>query len=401
MPWYRLHPVLLFVLGAASALFYIPLFGHSAAGRGFEPIVIARAIAEGKGFSNPYGPLETGPTAHSPPVYPLLVAGLMKTAGTDTEAWVAWLLMLQTAMHGLAVALLPALGERLLGARVAGDVAALILIVAPVAPVYPQNEALLHLVTLEACLLVPVRKATAALAGITGAFALHVNPSSLFVLGGWLWWSKPAPGWAAVYGTALALGCLPWLGRNATVLKGPVFVRDNLGVELRTSNNDLATPLFARNEVAMRRWHPNVSLAEAREVARVGEVAYMRAAMAGALEWMAQNPEKTAVLTLQRFRYYWLPVFDNRRWYDWLLTILTLAAVPGMIRVWRHPVFFSALALSPLLFYLIQCDPRYRQPFIWATVLLLQPSLATVAGLSGKRHTRAAVVDARGTREAP
>jgi hypothetical protein len=378
----------LFALGAASALFYIPLFGHSAAGRGFEPIEIARAIAEGKGFSNPYGPLETGATAHSPPVYPLLVAGLMKIAGGETEAWVLSLWLLQAAMHGLAVAMLPALGERLLGARVSGDVAALILIVAPVAPIYAQNETMFHLVTLEACLLVPVRRGTAAMAGIAGALALHINPSSLVVLGGWLWWSKPAPRWAAVYGAMLALGCVPWIARNQKVLGGPVFVRDNLGMELRTSNNDLATPLFARNAVAMQRWHPNVSPAEAREVARVGELAYMRAAMSGALEWMRQNPAKMAWLTARRFRYYWLPEIDKPAWYGWLLSALTVAAIPGMIRVWRHPVFFAALAVSPLLYYLIQSEPRFRQPCMWATVLLVQPSLATWAGILQRRQTR-------------
>ncbi len=47
---------------------------------GGEYLCIARAIASGRGFSDPFG-VETGPTAWMPPVYPVLLAALLKVFG--------------------------------------------------------------------------------------------------------------------------------------------------------------------------------------------------------------------------------------------------------------------------------------------------------------------------------
>jgi len=49
---------------------------------GAEYYLIARAMVAGRGFADPFG-VKTGPTAWMPPVYPLLLAGLIEVFGSD------------------------------------------------------------------------------------------------------------------------------------------------------------------------------------------------------------------------------------------------------------------------------------------------------------------------------
>jgi 4-amino-4-deoxy-L-arabinose transferase-like glycosyltransferase len=58
---------------------------------GWEMGRVARSIALGQGFSNPYGG-NTGPTAWEPPLYPYVMAGVFKVFGVYTEAS-AWILL--------------------------------------------------------------------------------------------------------------------------------------------------------------------------------------------------------------------------------------------------------------------------------------------------------------------
>ena len=60
-------------------------------GFGWEMGRVARSIALGQGFSNPYGG-NTGPTAWEPPLYPYLMAGVFKIFGIYTYAS-AWVLL--------------------------------------------------------------------------------------------------------------------------------------------------------------------------------------------------------------------------------------------------------------------------------------------------------------------
>src|SRR5712664_358859 len=56
---------------------------------GWEMGRVARSIALGQGFSNPYGD-NTGPTAWEPPLYPYLIGGEFKLFGiySFASAWV-------------------------------------------------------------------------------------------------------------------------------------------------------------------------------------------------------------------------------------------------------------------------------------------------------------------------
>src|SRR5579859_804285 len=69
-------------------------------GFGWEMGRVARSIAQGQGFSNPYGG-NTGPTAWEPPLYPLLMGEVFKIFGVYTyaSAWV--LLSINSALAAL------------------------------------------------------------------------------------------------------------------------------------------------------------------------------------------------------------------------------------------------------------------------------------------------------------
>jgi hypothetical protein len=205
--------------------------------------------------------------------------------------------------------------------------------------------------------------------GLLGALALHLNPSSVFILIGWVLWSKPGRRWLGVAAGALMLASLPWAIRNYSVFGQPIFIRNNLGLELRVSNNDVARARFHQNAPSFLLYHPNDSAAVAAMVAAQGEGAFMRRQAALALDWIRAHPGRFTGLTLQRFRYYWFPAMDSRPWQGWLISLLTLLSLPAALRLRRHPMFAVPFLLAPVLYYFVQADPRYRYPYLWLTLL--------------------------------
>src|SRR5713226_3023997 len=79
---------------------------------------VARSIALGQGFSNPYGD-STGPTAWEPPLYPYLIGGVFKIAGvySDASGWV--LLIINSLFTALTCIPIFLIASRVFGARVA------------------------------------------------------------------------------------------------------------------------------------------------------------------------------------------------------------------------------------------------------------------------------------------
>src|ERR1700735_789909 len=83
---------------------------------GWEMGRVARSIATGQGFSNPYGG-NTGPTAWEPPLYPYLIAGVFKLFGVYTYAS-AWALLTINSVFS-AITTLPVflIGRKVFGER--------------------------------------------------------------------------------------------------------------------------------------------------------------------------------------------------------------------------------------------------------------------------------------------
>src|SRR5580765_6313481 len=74
---------------------------------GWEMGRIGRALATGRGFSDPFDG-QTGPTAWNPPLYPLLIGGVFRVFGSYTKLS-AWVLLALNSVLSAATA--PAIVE--------------------------------------------------------------------------------------------------------------------------------------------------------------------------------------------------------------------------------------------------------------------------------------------------
>ena len=93
-----------------------PIENHFAFG--WEMGRVARSIATGQGFSNPYG-VNTGPTAWEPPLYPYLMAGVFRLFGIYTygSAWI--LLSINSLFASLTTIPIFLIARKTFGERVA------------------------------------------------------------------------------------------------------------------------------------------------------------------------------------------------------------------------------------------------------------------------------------------
>ncbi len=375
----KIRFLLLWAAGCIATLLQFGALPDYIRGVGFEPLAIARSLAGGEGFSNPYSALKTGPTAHCAPAYPSLLAlGIRLLGGEDRLA--VPLLLLHILMQGLAVALLPVAAERLMNNARAGWAAAATWLVLPVVPLDVRFGGTFLAPSLLLCLVIPATRGWAVLAGLMAALSLHVNPVGLPLLVGWLCWKRPGWRWTAQWSLTVLLLCLPWTVRNYLVIGQISLIRDNLPLELYVSNNDVSGVQLLANP-ALRTYHPNGNKDEAGAVKQLGEAQYMRDLGRRAREWIMAHPGRFVELTARRAWDYWFPDEASRIWHGLLLSALTLLSLPEMARRLRHPVFFAVFAVTPLIYYVVQSDPRYRYPFLWATVLCAGVPLSRAAEL--------------------
>lgn len=146
------------------------------------------APAAGQGFSNPYQVLPTGPTAHCAPLYPWLVAGGIRLFGNEVRLTIPLRCSMFSYMVCSSRCCLsfrcgcwgPEAG--VCGSRTVGGASL---------PLAVQIETILQTVTILVCLLIPIAAWSAVPAALLGALSLHVNPSGILLLGGWLWWKRP------------------------------------------------------------------------------------------------------------------------------------------------------------------------------------------------------------------
>jgi len=209
---------------------------------------------------------------------------------------------------------------------------------------------------------------------------------------------------------------MPWLARNYAVFHKPVFVRDNVGVEIRCGNNPLAEGIW----VSM--YHPSQNPILLRELQQMGEPAYGAEQGRLANQWIQQNPHQFAIVTLRKFIFYWngLPRLSSTaewmrqhpdRWASrtfWhlifdsigtpresviqaleqvrtsLFLATSLLAFGGLYFAVRNRVhgvflFASLLLFYPLVYYVSFPHPRYRHP-IDPMLLMLAVYLFTQVG---------------------
>jgi hypothetical protein len=425
------------VAGFTIRLLYI-LLAHSYRFRtndanfsfGWEIGRVAYSIATGRGFSSPFGG-DTGPSAWNAPVYPYIVALAFRLFGIYTNASAIALLAFNSLCGALTCWPLVRIARRMFNERIAiwsGWIWALFPYTAYWAVRWIWETSLsVLLLTLLVTLTLEMegdRRVTSwfgygllwGILGLTNPAALSFLPFSGLWLAYGLYRRKlgfllPATVGAIVFWLTL----MPWLVRNYAVFHRPVFVRDNVGVELRCGNNPLAEGIW----VGM--YHPSQNPILLAQYKQMGEAAYAAEQMRLAEQWIFEHPQKFAIVSLRKFIYFWtdipsgttLPewmVEHHRKWASrtfwpvifrpdgnpryWLANAVdeikpafflacNLIAIGGLLLAIKRRVhgiflFASLVIFYPLVYYFNFPHPRYRHP-IEPELLILGVYLVTEA----------------------
>ena len=385
---------IVFVISIVAATFQITHWVHPTMGFGHEDVDVARSLAATGSFADPFGS-HTGPTAHVAPLYPLLLAGLLKSAGAGDLAGhiMVWLTIL--AYAGCAV-LLVLVSNVLFHDAVPGILGALLVNCVPQFRMDPAWETTCISAGVLALilLLAHLRETGArlfwklALAGAFAGMLVLMNPAVILIV---------LPALVVLYGsqvkvwgvflTVMFLVCLPWTIRNYRVFHAFFFVRDNLGLELYVSNNDCE---------ASRIWnagcpaHPTASRAETEAVREMGELNYNRDRMAKATAWISTHRAAFLQLVFERFAGFWFPLSGYAPPpFSFGVCCTTLLSLPGLAWMYRRRrdaawLMFAVAAAYPWLYCLVRSDIRYRYPILWVSLLPAGYFLAQLAPLVRK-----------------
>jgi hypothetical protein len=389
-PW-RLameHPMLaVFLVALASKTAIVVLSGQYA----FEPMgeipQVGRVLASRGEFADPFNQ-PTGPTAHVAPVWPWFVASVYALTPSPDAARLS-LQALGILFAALSWGLLPWFASRLGFPRRVGLAAGLTGALFPFqfrAETTGYGEACAAPLVVMGLSLLCFRMIEGRMSGVIAAlgcgaawgFTVLFSTSYLSIAGGvlaafLLWPGRPPfPGWkwlsAAVLAAILVLA--PWTVRNYSKLNAIFLVRDNLGLELQMSNNEISGPHMSdNNPVVNRKYHPNQSPEQCRILAGMGEVEYNRMKMRMALDWIRGNPGRFIQLTAQRIWLCWVP----KRGYligAILEALIAAAGIAGLVLARRRGIrgailLQHVLIFFPLIYYFIQTDERYMYPVRW------------------------------------
>lgn len=393
--WLRLSSTTLVAvlafLSAGLLLFWVPGPGF---GEGHEAVAVARALAAGRGYANPYSTDPagaTGPTAHLPPLFPLFLAGLFWLFGF-TPAAITLACGACVAVHALHALLLVRASSLFFASDRPGIWAALFSILTPALTVLPQWEAIYAATGLMIFTVSSDRwlrrhgldTPCAAKCGTAAGILALLNSTTVTVTGTWILWRllrTPASlahrlKFLALTGLFALLSLTPWALRNWLALGAPVLFRSNLGLELAVSNNPWAAPSQVQNfrEPAVWQMHPTHSPLAREELKRRGEIAYNREKLRQALAWIRENKTAFLKLSLMRALQFWWPVYEQSRLHVLAVRLVTVLGFAGMLLmlVHRRPAlsFFAAALLGySLIYYFIHVSTRYRFPIMWIHLL--------------------------------
>jgi 4-amino-4-deoxy-L-arabinose transferase-like glycosyltransferase len=356
-------------------------------GFGWEMGRVARSIAQGQGFSNPYRG-NTGPTAWEPPLYPYLMAGVFRIFGVYSYASAWALLTINSLLAALTCIPIYLIGLKTFGEQVAIWSARVWALLPYVwywsihwiwdTTFTPLILSLIFLLALN--LTDPESEDSASWRGwivfgaLWGVGAL-ANPSMLSFLpfcGLWIWWQRSRRGLASLAGVILSsliffLALSPWLIRNYEVFGHFVFLRDDFGLQFRLGNSNGADGML------MAYLQPNLNNLEFEKFQRMGELAYAAECKRLAFQWVHENPQRFFVISLKRFFYYWngvpkatdstAPVdFRTSLFLAW--SVLSIWGVSRAVKQKRPGAWlFAGLMLTyPTTYYFVFPHARYRHP---------------------------------------
>jgi hypothetical protein len=343
-----------------------------------ETTRIAASVANGQGFSSPFR-RATGPSAWIAPVYPYLLAGIFRTFGvfSITSFWVA--VVINIIVHAFTCLLLNYTAGQVFGARVGFRSALALasfplvfypLVLAHVLGGYgggglfisPNSIWNMHLTELLVVLLIwvtlhPPHWISYGIAWGVGALLNPVVLALAPAFAAWLLAERRSWRYLCSATFVAAICVAPWLIRNYAVFRRPVFIRDNLGVELRVGNQPGQDGRWSAD------LHPDRNNYELERVVHLGEVEYARVCGQEAVDDIRANPAEFVRNVIRRFGYWWIGnPMQSRRLGDWrflkylpqlLFSVLALfGAIRTLLRRNREAILFvSVLSLYPLIYY--------------------------------------------------
>ncbi len=364
-------------------------------GFGWEMGRIARALATGYGYADPFRG-HTGPTTWVTPGYPLIIAGVFKLFGVFSvlSAWL--LIVLNCLLNALMVRTTWEIAARCFNTSVA-KWSAWIWALYPAAMQYAVKwiwEMSLTAFLFSWVLVLALRmrgvgdkdatnaasvKRWAVFGLLWGLIALS-NPSLLLFLppcGLWILWgalkTQRAQLRLQIVGVVLAslvcLACIaPWVYRNWLAFHQFVPMRGNLGAELYLGNGPGAVGLLMEYD------HPFQDAAQLRLYTQMGEIKYAKMRGEMAKKVIRENPKHFLILCVKRMYYFWFGVphpFDEGILAEYGRNLnfqfTSIAGLLGLaLALKRHipgaVLFALAFLLLPLLYYVVTVHARFRHP---------------------------------------
>ena len=361
---------------------------------GFEVGMVARSIATGHGFANPFWG-ETGPTAWLTPVFPYLLSGIFILFGIKTKAAAIGMLALNSLFSALTCVPIFFVAKKSFGLREA-KWAAWIWAFFPYAIFYSADSMWYHcfltlLLTLLVLVVLHLENMTSLWAwaafGVLAGITTLTTPVVLGVLPfmvGWVCYRlrERARNWlgpASAAAFALLATIAPWAARNYQTFHRPVFLKDNFWMEMCVGNvgND-------------RHWwngavHPAGRPEEAAEIQRVGELAYLEEKRNLALDFLKTHPGIYLWRSVRRVVFIWTGFWSLQREYlreepfdpanIFFCTLFTVFALAGLRKAFRERrdiaiLYALILGTFPIIFYFTHPDLAYRHPIDPEIVIL-------------------------------
>ena len=215
----------------------------------------------------------------------------------------------------------------------------------------------------------------------------------------WAWRRRSKLGRRSFHGIILAslifFACItPWLLRNYRIFGEFVFIRDNLGAELRLGNGPWAYGTW------MYYLHPTQNNYAMQQYEKMGELAYIAERKRQALGFIQDDPSRFLRLSLKRFIYYWAGVPRSSEIPQLAQTKNSLFLASSVLAFWGlgralrkrkfgAPLFFWLILVYPAVYYIVFPYPRYRHP-IEPEIAILGVFLITEAEKK-RTHTRLSV----------
>jgi len=352
---------------------------------GGEVTQIAKSIVLGKGFGNPLGIVDTGPTAWVCPVYPYIVAAFFRIGGIHTTSSQLMLLALNCILAGATVFPIYAITKHSFGLR-AAIWASWAWVVLPSAWQIPIRlawdstlNAFSFAVLFWATLVVRRQRAPAAWIGYGALWSVCVliNASILSLapfLFSWILWSlhRHARPWfrqLAISLVIFALGVAPWALRNYLVLGKLIPLRSNFGLVLWMANHSESLGFDGFSS-------PYGNAQQAMLYREMGEAEYMKTKKHEAYAFMKAHPGRTIANAIRNAWIFWIDVTnrDVNPWYgasraadvdfvaNTMLIFLAAIAVVMAFRCHNATVvpYLAVLLFFPPLYYLTRPGLRFR-----------------------------------------